>query len=311
VVTLLGKGGIHVSGVPVRHARLEPGDELRVGQSTIRIRQAARVRVGLGTADFESSPAPRLPWRAEPADEGPEPADVAPPSFVWHAAADDAEEFVERGSDADPRWAGAGSRRDTYGDPEPEFLESFSGPEQRGELDHEALAALSARERRASCRYEANGAGVLSWWEPLSASPVVLAAPAPKDEPGSVVHETVYARIMGRFAGAPRESASARAAAELARDPLPPLEGSMCSRTSPARLLDISQTGVLVLCDALPPANVRVWLRLETPQVSDWVEVIPRGTTSDALGGHRLRLAFRESCPYDIFKAVVYKKPAS
>jgi hypothetical protein len=85
----------------------------------------------------------------------------------------------------------------------------------------------------------------------------------------------------------------------------------MQSRVCGARLVDISQTGVLVLSEAVPPADERVWLRLETPQVTDWVEVVPKGSTPEGPGAHRVRFAFREACPYDIFKAVVYKKPGS
>ena len=85
----------------------------------------------------------------------------------------------------------------------------------------------------------------------------------------------------------------------------------MRPRTCGARLLDISQTGLLVLSADRPPADTRIWLRLETPQVTDWVEVVVKGTTPATDGAHRLRLAFREACPYDFFKTVLYKKPGS
>ena len=45
VVDLFGKGGIRVNGVHVRHTLLEPGDEVRVGRSSIRIRPAVETIV--------------------------------------------------------------------------------------------------------------------------------------------------------------------------------------------------------------------------------------------------------------------------
>jgi hypothetical protein len=87
----------------------------------------------------------------------------------------------------------------------------------------------------------------------------------------------------------------------------------MKSCSSGARLLDISQTGALVLSEAVPPANQRVWLRLKSPQVTDWVEVVLKGESPEPqeTHRHRVRLAFRETCPYDFFKAAVYQAPGS
>jgi hypothetical protein len=92
---------------------------------------------------------------------------------------------------------------------------------------------------------------------------------------------------------------------------MPPVEESMRSRSCEGRLLDISQTGLLVLSAEVPPAEERIWLRLENSEIADWVEVVMMGSTPATEGAHRLRLAFREACPYDFFKAVLYKKPGS
>lgn len=47
VVDLLGPGGITVDGKPVRHARLEDGDEIRLGSHLIRIRFGRQARSGV------------------------------------------------------------------------------------------------------------------------------------------------------------------------------------------------------------------------------------------------------------------------
>jgi hypothetical protein len=182
---------------------------------------------------------------------------------------------------------------------------------ERRQIEEEHLAAISAQERRASCRYPvADTVAVLSWWEPIASPSVVLSAP--KEEPKLAPDdESIYRRVMARWPAGHSGTAAARATAELARDPLPPVEESMQSRASGARLVDISQTGLMVLSEAVPPADGRIWLRLETPLITDWVEVVVKGSSLAAPGAHRVRLAFREGCPYDIFKAVVYTKPGS
>jgi pSer/pThr/pTyr-binding forkhead associated (FHA) protein len=223
VVDLLGKGGIHVNGTPVRHALLEPGDELRVGRSSIRIRQEKTFAERMATIETReggvSAPAPAV-----------EETETSWNPFPSFAKAD---------PDSGPEIA-----------PETEPSSSLRSAIGRREIEDEQFAALSTQERRASCRYPVTDAeAVLSW--------------------------------------------------------------SLQSRVSNARLLDISQTGVLVLSEAVPPAGERIWFRLETPQITDWVEVVPKGSAPGTAGAHRVRLAFREACPYDIFRAVVYKKPGS
>jgi hypothetical protein len=68
---------------------------------------------------------------------------------------------------------------------------------------------------------------------------------------------------------------------------------------------------MLVISTAVPPADQRVWLRLESPRSTDWVEVVMKGSSPEVHGAHRIRLAFRESCPYDFFKLALYRKPGS
>ena len=186
----------------------------------------------------------------------------------------------------------------------------LSHADSQRHFDDEDLATQSAQERRASCRYPVVGVeAVLSWWEPITASAAVRSAPKGDSKPAG--DQTIYGRVMARSPGGHNGTTSARATAELARDVMPPIAESMRSHTIGARLLDISQTGVLVLSAKVPPIDRRIWLRLESPQITDWVEVELKGASAADPETHQVRLAFRESCPYDFFKTVLYKKPRS
>jgi predicted component of type VI protein secretion system len=303
VVDLLGKAGIEVNGTPVRHGCLEPGDELHVGRSAIRIRQVhpGRESAPAQTSSFSSS----LPQ--EPAEQ---PLLAAAPPTAPHFEIREVPVLDQDAGTSQELFPGfADAYPGTEEEPEDEPSLSRLSSLRMRQLADQQFAELSARERRNSCRYPAAHAeAVLSWWEPIAAPLVVL--PAAKDESTlSATEESVYRRVMARWPGSHQGTPAERAAAELARDPLPAVEEAMQSRVSSARLVDISQTGVLVLSEAVPPPGERLWLRLETPQVTDWVEVVLKGSTPQAPGAHRVRLAFRDACPYDIFKAVVYTKP--
>lgn len=284
VVDLLGKGGIRVNGVPVRHAMLYQGDELQVGASTIRVRHEVEPAY--------SPHATGTSWRADPSHEA-EIYDAGAPLAMSckHDVLDPVEE-----EDTLSCW---------------ESPERADRPAQPGEDVEGALAAASANDRRSSCRYPvADVDAVLSWYEPI-ASPAVI-VPAPKGEPKlSFAEETIYSRVMSRWPGGCNGTPASRAGVALARDPMPSVEASRKSCVSGARLLDISQTGVQVLSEAVPPADQRIWLRLARPHATDWVEVVMKGSSPEAQGAHRVRLAFLQSCPYDFFKVVVYRRPGS
>jgi pSer/pThr/pTyr-binding forkhead associated (FHA) protein len=314
-VDLFGKTGIQVNGTPVRHALLEPGDELRVGRSSIRVRQTRECRVSAPEPDPESEslygPAFTSYLFEQPAHE-PVLDHVAPPPPHFEirggpVLVDD----LEARQDPFPVYDDADRDPDPAMEPETESSSSLMSSIRRRQIEEQRYAALSAQERRASCRYPvAEVEAVLTWWEPAASATVVR--PAPKGEPKlSPAEESIYGRVMARWPGNHTGKTTADAIAELARDPLPAVEESLQSRVSSARLVDISQTGALVLSEAVPPPGGRIWLRLETPQITDWVEVVLKGSTPEAPGTHRVRLAFREACPYDIFKLVVYKKPGS
>jgi hypothetical protein len=84
-----------------------------------------------------------------------------------------------------------------------------------------------------------------------------------------------------------------------------------------ARVYDISQSGAAVLVEKPPPVrpNDTVWLRMEHPAPSDWVEahvVAVTAVTKRSLlvcrrvVGHLVRLRFTGSCPYDLFKTATH-----
>jgi hypothetical protein len=83
------------------------------------------------------------------------------------------------------------------------------------------------------------------------------------------MEETILTRVMGRWSGGRNSTPSSRASLQmLARNPMPSIEETRKSCVSNARLLDISQTGMLVISTTVPPADQRIWLRLENPQRS-------------------------------------------
>jgi hypothetical protein len=73
-----------------------------------------------------------------------------------------------------------------------------------------------------------------------------------------------------------------------------------------AFILDLSHTGALLVCDAAPVEGQSVWVRLDGPETSAWVEGSLRGVSIREPGKFLVRLAFRDACPYDFFKAAVY-----
>jgi hypothetical protein len=82
----------------------------------------------------------------------------------------------------------------------------------------------------------------------------------------------------------------------------------MKQRFMDAEVVDISQTGMAVLGVEIPHPDQKIWLRLEQPYSTDWVEVVLKGSTEPVPGRHLIRLAFAQTCPYDFFKAALYGK---
>lgn len=94
VVDLLGQKGAFVNDEPVRCARLEDGDELRIGRHTLRPRYDGAL------PDHGPSPAlPPIPDLPGPSESGPATTGgelVAPPAPAWPASGRELSTFVER-----------------------------------------------------------------------------------------------------------------------------------------------------------------------------------------------------------------------
>ena len=115
-----------------------------------------------------------------------------------------------------------------------------------------------------SCRYPvADVEAVLSWYEP-AADPRGRRARLRRNDPGCHARggDDLFAG-HGAMAGDPRWHAASRAGVGRHATPCGPSRRRMRSCTCGARLLDISQTGVQILSEAVPPAGQRIWLRLE------------------------------------------------
>lgn len=77
-------------------------------------------------------------------------------------------------------------------------------------------------------------------------------------------------------------------------------------RKSPSTLLDISHGGAKLIAEFAPPRRSTVWICLDGPRRTEWVE-------AEALQVNRLqdqtaevRVSFREVCPYSFFEVAVY-----
>ena len=115
----------------------------------------------------------------------------------------------------------------------------------------------------------------------------------------------------GGPAGAAPESAPAhrqQSFAPLHHAPVP--DDCPGATTRPVLLLSISQTGLLVLTDVVPPPGAELWFRMAEGVALDWVEVDLKVSESNARG-NLVRLVFGEQCPYDLFKDVVLGNPSA
>jgi hypothetical protein len=72
-----------------------------------------------------------------------------------------------------------------------------------------------------------------------------------------------------------------------------------------SEILNVSMTGVMLRVVEVPPENAPVWVRLEEPNPTDWVEADVVRVNNHWGEPKTARLRFREPCPYDIFKAAV------
>jgi hypothetical protein len=195
-------------------------------------------------------------------------------------------------------------------------------------------------ERRASFRYPVGQVpALLGWWgsdETDVPEPSYDEAVEAESEPtqdvctqAKTTGTTVYSAIMARgpaFArvglltrGNTKAATPVREAAKAApvrerketRHAVPASADTMSLRSCNAQILDLSQSGMSLLSEARPIEGQPVWVRLQEPNTTEWVEAQLRGVTVKEHGKFLVRLMFREACPYDFFKTAVYMKPSS
>jgi hypothetical protein len=70
-------------------------------------------------------------------------------------------------------------------------------------------------------------------------------------------------------------------------------------------IINVSATGILMMVDEVPPPKGAVWIRLEPPHPTDWVEGDTVRVENHWGEPKTARVRFREACPYDMFKAAV------
>jgi hypothetical protein len=80
-----------------------------------------------------------------------------------------------------------------------------------------------------------------------------------------------------------------------------------------ARIVNLSQSGILLAAEcSLPEGRQPVWLRLQEPRVTDWVDAVVLRTSRSlklrltGRGTCLARLQFLPTCPYDFFKCAVH-----
>ena len=82
-------------------------------------------------------------------------------------------------------------------------------------------------------------------------------------------------------------------------------------RKTPATLLDISQGGAKLTVEFSPPRRSTVWVCLEGPRQTAWVEGVMLDAVKLPDGHAEIRMAFREVCPYSFFEVAVFGDPAA
>jgi hypothetical protein len=72
-----------------------------------------------------------------------------------------------------------------------------------------------------------------------------------------------------------------------------------------AQVLDISQSGLCLILDRLPPTDRALWIGIGGSNPISWSQVILKSLSELDSGQFLLRLSFVEDCPYDLFKHAV------
>jgi hypothetical protein len=82
--------------------------------------------------------------------------------------------------------------------------------------------------------------------------------------------------------------------------------GEAKMRSCRAFILNLSHTGALLVSETAPVEGQSMWVRLDGPETSDWVEGSVRAVSKREPGKFLIRYVFRDACPYAFFKAAVY-----
>lgn len=78
-------------------------------------------------------------------------------------------------------------------------------------------------------------------------------------------------------------------------------------RSTPAKIVDLSSHGAMLVIETFPPGDRTFWFRLPgVPAQDDWFEVKLISRKKKLFGPREFRINFLKVLPYEVFKAVVY-----
>lgn len=88
-------------------------------------------------------------------------------------------------------------------------------------------------------------------------------------------------------------------------------EGEESSATKLVRtessILNISQSGLSLIVDCLPPGDRKLWVGMVGVEPGEWAEVAVRSVSVPKPGQYRLGLSFAHGCPYGLFRFAILK----
>jgi len=72
-----------------------------------------------------------------------------------------------------------------------------------------------------------------------------------------------------------------------------------------ASILNISQSGLSLIVDCLPPGDRKLWVGMEGTEPGEWAQVAVRSVSEPKPGQYRIGLSFVYGCPYSLFRFAV------
>jgi hypothetical protein len=148
-------------------------------------------------------------------------------------------------------------------------------------------------DRRGACRYPAQGV------------PVLIAWPQAAERPSPAATQPSWNRAWGPRAASQSPGAGCEVSSGCTPEEVGPCPDGLTHRSG--RLLDLSQTGLCVHLDQLPPDGQRLWLAYRDSGAPSWVQVVPQSVSEVPSGGFLLRLSFAYGCPYGLFSETVLR----